>query len=337
MGKTRQVIIGNSAAGLAAIKAMRGVDTSCPITLISAENGNAYSPVLTTYYLSGRISREDLFIVDSDFYKIANVKTVLGSKAVGLDTSKQMVHLENNGDIEYDNLLIATGASARDLDVPGARLDNVLSLRTIKDADKILELSRRAKEVIVVGAGLVSLQILSALFQEGVKFTVLASSGQVLSQNVDADYADIVQKEIESRGISLLFGRNVKKVVKRGDKALVISDSGEEWIADMVIVGKGVRPNTQLAIDSGLKVNRGILVDEFMRTNISNIYAAGDVTEGKNLLSGTNEVIPNWNNATKQGRIAGLNMTGREQPFAGGFKENISTIFGMTVAAIGVS
>ncbi len=122
MGKTRQVIIGNSAAGLAAIKAIRGVDTSCPITLISAENGNAYSPVLTTYYLSGRISREDLFIVDSDFYKMTNVKTVLGSKAVGLDTSKQMVHLENNGDIEYDNLLIATGSSARDLDVPGARL-----------------------------------------------------------------------------------------------------------------------------------------------------------------------------------------------------------------------
>jgi NAD(P)H-nitrite reductase large subunit len=336
MRNARQVIIGNSAAGLSAIRAIREIDSVCPITLISAENCNAYSPVSLTYYLNGRIQRESLFIVGTEFYKMNNVETLLGSRALEVDHLRRTVRLENGREVKYDNLLIATGASPIGLPVSGDGLDNVLSLRTIKDAEKISQCLRTAKEVILIGAGLISLQVSDGLFKEGVKFTILEWARQVLPEIADIDSATIIQKEIESRGISVFLRRKIKEVRRRGKKAIVISDSGEELMADMVVVGIGVRPNIQLVNNIGIKVKRGILVDEMMQTNIKNIFAAGDVSEGENLVTGKNEVLLNWSNACKQGRIAGLNMAGREQRYEGGLAENITTIFGLTLATVGL-
>jgi len=334
VSKVRQVIVGNSAAGLSAIKAIREVDQSCPITLISAESCDAYSPVLLTYYLSGRISREGLFIADSDSYKINKVKTIFGNKVIGLDPSKQTVYLEDGGRVEYDNLLIATGASPITL---GNGLKNVVSLRTVEDTERILELGGRAKEAVIVGSGLIGLQAGDSLCKKGVRPTFVEWAEQVFPENIDTDCAAIVQQEIESQGIPVFLGKRVKEVRERGEKTIVISDAGDEWVADMVIVGIGLRPNIQFAKDSGIKVNRGVLVDELMRTNISNIFAAGDVAEGENLVTGEREVLANWNNATKQGRIAGLNMADYQQRFEGGLKENVTTVFGLTIAAMGLA
>jgi nitrite reductase (NADH) large subunit len=337
MGKARQVIIGNSAAGLSAIKAIREVDRSCPITLISAEKCNGYSPVLIPYYLKGRIVRGDLFIVDSDFYKRNGILTQFGGKALAVDPLKQTVYLENSGKVVYDNLLIATGASPVSLDVSGEELASILLLRTIADADKVVNCAVTAKEVVIIGGGLVGLQIADALFREGIKITVLVSSRQLLSQNFDAECAAIVQKEVESHGIGILFGRNIREIRKEGKKTIVVSDSGEEWPVDMVVIGKGVRPNVELVSNSGIKVERGIWVDELMQTNMDNIFAAGDVVEGKNLVTGEREVLPNWSNACRQGWLAGSNMAGLHQTYEGGLRQNISVIFGLTIVAIGLT
>ena len=337
MGIARQVIIGNSAAGLSAIKAIREVDGSCPITLISAEKCNGYSPVLIPYYLKRRIVRGDLFIVDSDFYRRNGILTKFGSKASTVDPLKQMVYLENSGKVVYDKLLIATGASPVSLDVSGEELGNVLSLRTIADADRVVECARTAKKVMIIGGGLVGLQMADALFRQRIKATILVSSRQLLSQNFDAESAAIVQRELESRGIGILLGRNIREIRRKGKKAIVVSDSGEEWPVDMVVVGKGVRPNVHLVSNSGIKVDRGIWVDELMQTNMDNIFAAGDVIEGKNLVTGEREVLPNWSNACRQGWIAGSNMAGLHQTYEGGLRQNISVIFGLTIVAIGLT
>jgi NAD(P)H-nitrite reductase large subunit len=333
----RQVIIGNSAAGLSAIKAIREIDSCCPITLISAESCNAYSPVLITYYLKGRISKEDMFITDSDFYKMNGVETMFGSRAVEVDPLRQMVYLENGGRVGYDNLLIATGASPISLGGSEDGLTNVFSVRTVEDAEMILEHVKIAEEVVVIGGGLVGLQVSDALFGERIKITIMEGFRQVFPQSVDTDCAVIVQREIESYGISVLLGRKVETIRKQGGKAIVISDSGEEVMADMVVVGIGLKPNIELANNIGIKVNRGIGVDEMMRTNIENIFAAGDVSEGANLVTGKREFLPTWSNACRQGRIAGLNMAGCEQKYEGGLRETISSIFGLTVAAVGLS
>jgi len=336
MRKARQVIIGNSAAGLSAIKAIREIDNVCPITLISSENCNAYSPVSLTHYLKGEMPRESLFIVHKDFYQMNNVEMEFGSRAIWIDHLEQTVHLENGRKVKYDNLLIATGASPIKLLGTEDGVDNVFSLRTIEDAEKIAKCIRTAKEVIIIGAGLIGLQVSDGLFKEGIRFTILEWAEQVLPDVTDINSAAIVQREIESHGISIFLGRRVKGIGRKGRKTFVTTDSGEELIADMVVVGIGVRPNIQLINTREIKVNRGILVDEMMRTNVDNIFAAGDVSEGENLVTGRNEVLLNWSNACKQGRMAGLNMAGGEQRYEGGLAENITTIFGLTLATIGL-
>jgi len=335
MGKARQVIIGNSAAGLSAVTAIREIDRTCPITLISTENYNAYSPVLLTYYLKGTRDKDNLFIVDSKFYKTNSVETMLGSKATEVNPLKQTVSLESGQEVKYDNLLIATGASP--VSLPGAEdgLDNVFTLRTIDDAEDILETAKTAREIIIVGAGLIGLQVVGALFRKGCTFTLIEWSSQVLPELFDTASAAIIQKEIESHGVTVLLGKKVTGIRKTGKKPTVALDSGEELTADLVVVGVGLRPNIQLLRNSGIKINRGILVDEQLRTNISNVFAAGDVSEGKNIVTGRNEVLPNWPNACGQGRIAGLNMAGCEQEYEG-LGEAVTTIFGLTAVSIGL-
>ena len=335
----RQVIIGNSAASLSAISAIRSSGSSCPITVVSAENCRAYSPVLITYYISQKIGRDDLFITDDRFYRERNVKTIFGNRAVGIDPSKQTVYLEDDTKLEYDNLLIATGASAKYPTADGANLPGILTLRTIEDAEKIIRFSKGAQEIAILGAGQISLQVANALsiFKKGIKLTFMVGSSHLLFQNIDVDCAAIIQRRLESQGMSFLFGRNARGFKEKGNKTWIVTDKGEDLAADLVVVGKGVTPNVDLLKGTGVNVNEGVIVDEHMRTNIENIFAAGDVSEARHLISGKRQIIATWSNACIQGRIAGLNMAGYPEKFNGGLNENITSIFGLTLATIGLS
>lgn len=333
----KHTIIGNSAAGLSAVKAIRRMGDSGPIVLISAESCNAYSPVLTTHYIAGEIRRSDLFLVDDNFYSELNVEPMFGRRAVELDSVNCLVYLDNGARVAYDNLLIASGASARSLDnVDPDAAEYVSTLRTIEDADKIKEASEKAKEVVVIGAGLVSLQTIRAVLGGEMKITAVVGSQQVLSQQMDPEGAAIIQEKLEAQGVSIRFGRDVERVIRKGERAHVITTFNEALPADLVVVGKGVRPNTAMVEGTGIKVNNGILVDERMRTNHENVFAAGDVAEGKNVITGRMEVIATWLNACAQGEIAGLNMAGRPSERRGQFRENVMTISGVAVASMGL-
>lgn len=304
--------------------------------MISAEHYFAYSRPLTTYYVAHKINREGLFIADNSFYKNYDVKIELGKRAVGIDKTKQIVYLEDDTVVEYDNLLIASGSIA---DFPD-NVDNdavrfVSTLRTIDDAEKIIALSKSAKDIVILGAGLVSLQVADALKKNGVTVTFVVGSKQILSKNIDVDCAKIIQKRLEARGLLFLFHREVSAIRTKDSKACVITNRGEELLADLVVVGKGIRPNTELLTNTGIHMSEGVLVDKFMRTNIKNIFAAGDVAEEKNSLTGKTEVNATWPNACIQGQIAGLNMVGYMRRHDVQFRENITTFFGLTIASIG--
>jgi len=336
--KTKQVIIGNSAAALSALRAIRKNDCSSSVTLVSAEDCDAYSPVLTTYYISHKITRRDLFIADAKFYRDYDIQTKLGSKVIGIETNRQKIHMDDNSIVEYDNLLIATGASPRMEDnIDAEALEYVSSLRTIKDADKIIKISEQAKDIVIIGAGLVSLQIAGAVLREGVKVTLVVGSNQVLSQNLDAKFAAVVQERLESQGIVLLFNQRVQAITRENDRACVYLESGEKLRADLVAVGKGLNPNIEFITGSDIKVNRGVLVDDLMKTSIENIFAAGDVAEGHNSISGRTEVIATWPNACTQGEVAGYNMAGYPTKRESQFKENITTVMGLPITSIGLS
>ena len=336
MEKIRQVIVGNSAAGINAIRAIRESNRPCDIVLVSAEKCNAYSPVMITHYLSGEISVEQMFIVDSHFYEENDVETIFGDKAIGLEPSKQIVHLESGMKVTYDNLLIATGTSPRSLPGEPIEASNVLSVWTLGDAEKVSELAKKAREIIVIGGGLIGLQVADALCKDGVQLTILESLGQILSRNADADCAKIIQDEMESRGVSILCSVNVTGIENRGEKAVVILDSDQELAADMVIINIGVDANIGWLQGSGIRVNRGVLVDEFMRATFGNIFAAGDVTEIRNVVTGQTDVLPGWGAACIQGRVAGANMVGQPETYPGSLMENITTLFGLPLATVGL-
>lgn len=333
----RQVIIGNGAAAINAVKAIREKGDYSSIILISATMSRAYSPVLLTYYIAGKIGRESLFIVESDFYSKYGVTPVFGKRAVAVDPVQKAVYLNDGTKIVYDGLLLATGATPEfSTKVDADCCARVLTLRTIEDAERITALSGGAKDVLILGGGLISLQIASAIFRQGINITFVVSSGQLLSQNVHTDCASMIQSNLEFQGISFLFGRRVEAIMRKGSQVSVSTDRGEELMADLVIVGKGVKPNIELVKDS-VTVDTGILVDEYLKTNAESVYAAGDVCQARNLISGNQEVIANWPNACVQGRIAGLNLTGHRQRYEGAFVENITNVFGLTIAAIGFS
>jgi nitrite reductase (NADH) large subunit len=334
----KHTVIGNSAAGLSAIKAIRQSGDSRPIVLISAEKCNAYSPVLTTYYIGDEISKSQLFFVGDRFYKKYGVQTIFGRRVEAVDNSRRQLHLDDHSRLDYDDLLIASGASARELEnIDPDAVQRVSTLRTILDAEKIKAASDQARSVIAVGAGLVSLQTIKALFKKKPHVTLVVGSGQLLSQQMDRESAFVIQEKLTAQGVEILFGRDVLNVCRLGNQAGLVTSYGETLPADLVVVGKGVKPNIGLVRDSAIETHRGILVDDRMRANLEGIYAAGDVAEGKNEITGDMEVIATWFNACAQGEIAGLNMAGIEVRRQGQFRENVTTLLGLVVASIGES
>ncbi len=334
----KHVVIGNSAAALSAVKAIRKVGDKGPVVLISAESCNAYSPVLTTYYISGHTKKSNLFFADETIYQKLDVQRMYGHKAISIDSSKKEVRLDNRTRVFYDNLLIATGARARSLDcVDHDALEFVSTLRTIKDAEKIKKAGETAKEMVFLGAGLVCLQTIKALLGKGIKMTAVVGSNQVLSQQMDSESAYMLQEKLEKAGVTILFGRRVEKVVKDKDRDCVFTSFGERLPADMVIIGKGVIPNIELARNTEISINKGIIVDNRMQTSLENVFAAGDVAEGEDEITGKRDVIATWFNACAQGEIAGINMTGGNAFCRGQFRENITTILGLEITSLGLS
>ena len=328
------VIVGNSGAAISAIKSIREAENLCPISVVSKEIYPAYSPVLTTYYVGNHIDRSRFFLVDEQFYKTCGVEVLFGNEVVDIDPQQQKIRLKNDTTLPFDRLLIASGASVKKPSLEGIDLDNVFTLRTLDDAERIKVASQTAREMIFVGAGLVSLQVASQLYRRDLKMTFLVSSDQILSQNLNLEGSRIVQHRIEKMGPSFLFNRDIQSIEKRKGRLTITTSQNETLKGDFVFIGKGVTPNIRFA-QGRLETNKGILVNERLQTNLKAIYAAGDVTEGINPLTKQREIIANWPNACQQGKIAGLNMIGQEETFTDFIPRNVTQIFNLLIASVG--
>jgi NAD(P)H-nitrite reductase large subunit len=284
----RIVILGNSAAAIAAERAIRRRDGEPAITMVSNEDCTAYSPVLTTHYLNGEIPESELYFCDDSYYREHGISCHFGTAAVRLDTAAQRVTLADGTDLDYDKLLLATGASAKrlsglDPEVAG----DVHYLRTIDDARRIHEAALGAKHVVMMGAGLVSLQTAGAIARPDLHVTCVVASRQVLSQNIDAPCAELFRRHIEqAANIEFLFGANVTAITRANGGYKVGVDSGEELQADLLVAGKGVTPNIDFVDTTQIVTDQGILVDDHLRTNVENVWAAGDLAQAKNRISG---------------------------------------------------
>jgi len=330
------VIIGASAAGISAIESIRETDKNGKITVVSDENYPIYSRCLLSYYLAGTISEEKLKYRDDDFYKKNNVNAILGKK-VELVLPDKKVKLSDSTIVPFDKLLIATGSRSKTEKIPGVQLEGVLGLRNIEDAKKIEVRLDKTKTAVMLGGGLIGLRAAYALHKRGVKVTVVVKSKHVLSQILDEEGASFIQKEMEKQGIKILTGLSATEIVGNKDVNGVVLENGEKIDCEIVVIGKGVQANTELVKGTDIKTERGIIVDDELKTTVSDIYSAGDVAQTSDLITGEKTINALWPNAVIQGKIAGLNMAGKNIKYDGSLAMNSVEFFGLPTISYGIT
>lgn len=306
----RAVVIGGSAAGMSAARTYHALDSCSQVTVISGEPF-FYARCRLPEVLSGESGPEGIVYpweapADGSF-------NLIYGKALALDVNKKSVLLEDGQEISFDSLLLATGAAPARLGAEGEDLEGIYSLRYIACARAASEAASRARSAVVAGGGLVGLKCAVALKKRGVPVSVLVSGPGLLSRQMDAAGSAILEKELEGMGIKIFFCSSVSRFLPddagRAVKGLVLKD-GRELEADLVMVGKGVRPNVGLLEEAGGAVGFGIKVDEFLRTGLPGIYAAGDCIEIADGVTGRTVPSGLWPLAVEQGRYAACNMAG---------------------------
>jgi len=340
---THYVILGNSAAGLTAIDAIRQRDKTGPITLISKEPDPAYSRVALPYILSREKNIRQITLQEPDFFIANNVETVIGTGASGLDVKAGTITLEDGRTIAYDQLLIATGSTSRVPPVQGIEEADVCYHWTLADTRKLEEQIAKAKTCFVIGAGFISLLTVSALIKAApLKYTVVEIADQVMPQLLDQTGGRALERGMREKGIDVLLGDSVSAIERAnpgvtGDRKGydVTLKSGETHYADMIVCGTGVRPNIDFAKDSGIEIATGIVTNERQETNVGDVYAAGDCAETHDFLSGERVVHAIWPTAIDQGRVGGANMAGGNESYPGSLSWNVTELFGLASASVG--
>ncbi|AEA34443.1 NAD(P)/FAD-dependent oxidoreductase [Hippea maritima] len=334
----RVVIIGNSVAAVNAIEAVREKDKISTITVISDENYRPYSHPLLPNLVVGDVSRseERFYYRRADFYEKNKVNTVLGKKVVRILPKNKQVELDNAQKVEYDKLLIACGGSPIKPPMEGLELEGVHTLTNIKAADSLKKDLKNIKKCVVIGGGLIGSKTAEKLAKKGLSVTLVELMRRVLYPVLDDTGADYIHRELKALGVRLILNDSVEEIF--GDKRVkgVRLKSGKQIESDGVVVAVGVAPNTSLAREAGLDVDRGVVVNDFMQTSDENIFAAGDVAQAYDLVVGQKRPIPILPLAARQGRVAGLNMVGLDVKYKGGFPTNSITIGKVSFISMGI-
>lgn len=336
----RYLIIGNSAAGIFAGETIRGLDPDGQITMISNENCLPYSRCLTSYFLGKELPEEMMYIRDKNFYSETGIEFKAGN-VERVDADSKSVLLDSGEKITYDKLLIATGSSPFNPPLEGSDVDGVFELRTLDDAKAMADFAPKVKAAVVMGAGLVGLKGAHGLHELGINVSIVGSAPQVMRHSIDVEAASILTRLLEEDGYRVLLNTKVVKVLSemntdgRMTVAGVLLSTGEQIPCQMIIRAVGVRPNVKLVSGSGVSVNYGIIVNEEMQTTVKDIYAAGDVAEAFDLLSGEKSISALWPTATEQGIVAGCNMAGVKRVYHGSLALNSAVICGVGIISVG--
>jgi NADPH-dependent 2,4-dienoyl-CoA reductase/sulfur reductase-like enzyme/nitrite reductase/ring-hydroxylating ferredoxin subunit len=306
------VILGGGAAGLAAADMLRRKGYDGPVTIISADDSAPYDrPNVSKDYLQEPIPDEWMNLRLPDFYREQRIDLVLNSRVSSLDLRQKQVQLEDGRTYPFGALLLATGAEVIKLPIPGARESDLFYVRTWSDARAIFKRVETAKQIVVVGASFIGLEVAASLRSRGLEVHVVAPENQPFERTLGAEVGGFFRALHESHGVIFHLG----KTVTRMDGNQVTLSDGTKMQADLLILGVGVRPSVTLAEQAGLKVDRGVVVNEYLETSGPGIFAGGDIARWPDPHSGQQIRIEHWVVAERQGQVAARNILGYREPF----------------------
>jgi 3-phenylpropionate/trans-cinnamate dioxygenase ferredoxin reductase subunit len=314
--KERYVVVGASLAGATAAATLREEGFDGDVVLIGAEPSFPYErPPLSKTFLRGESTMQEAMVRPEAFYADNRIETRFGTTVVGVDTAGRTLEVAGGDPVSFDKLLIATGARNRRFPIPGIDLEGVLDLRTLGDAARIRAEMVPGRRVVLAGMGFIGSEVAASLRQRGLEVHVVAGGKAPLDRVLGEDVGRVIEGIHRDHGVEMTFGDQVASFEGNGRVRTVKSASGLSLPCDFVVLGLGVEPVAGFCDGSGIDVDDGITVDEHCRTNVAGVFAAGDVANHYHPVFRRRIRIEHWNNALAQGRVAALNMLGRDTPY----------------------
>jgi 3-phenylpropionate/trans-cinnamate dioxygenase ferredoxin reductase subunit len=310
------VVVGANLTGGAAVTTLREEGYDGRVVLIGEEPHPPYErPPLSKEYLRGEDQAARLFLHPMSWYEENGVELMLGTRAVRIDPDRRVVELSSGGGVDYEAVLVATGGRNRALPVPGRDLENVLSLRTIEDADRIRRVAVAGQTAVVVGAGFIGSEVTASLRTMGVEVDVVEVLEAPLLRVLGPELAAVYEAIHRDHGVRFHLGQGVARFEGTSGVEAVVTDAGERVECDFVVVGVGIEPATEVVTATDVTLDDGIVVDPVSRTNVPGIFAAGDVANHVHPLFARRLRVEHWDNALKQGAAAARSMMGRGEAF----------------------
>jgi len=321
------VIVGAGAAGGAAAETLRREGYGGPVTMIGADEFLPYDrPNLSKDYLAGNAPEEWIPLRPSEFYRDQRIDALTNTSVTAINSKTKQVTLSDGRSLGYGALLLTTGAEPVRLKIPGDDLPHVCYLRTLSDSRRIIEKAKNAKRAVVIGASFIGLEVAWSLRERKLEVHVVGKHSLPLEKILGRDLGTLVLQTHEAHGVKFHLGRTPAKVEvasasqpisdrQDADSTIIVQlDDGTKLDCDLVVVGIGVRPNTKLAEETGLAIDNGVLVNEYLETNVPGIFAAGDIARWPDPRAGRIRV-EHWVVAQRQGQTAARNMLGAHEPF----------------------
>lgn len=333
----RIAIVGNGAAAVSAVEAVRGIDPVSEIVMLAGDSARPYTPCFLGKYISGRIGLDELALRPGDFYERSRVDLRVGDRVVSVLPEDHELVLASGEHLAYDHLLIACGAESVVPDVSGIEGPGVVGFRGLSDADEIRAKLGSVRNAAVLGSGFVAVEAAESLVEAGVPVTLIARRDRLLRRLFDRQIADVVEESITGHGVRVLKERDLVQVVRDpGDgsvTALLLSD-GTSVPCELLVLAVGMRANTAMVQGTGIEIGDGILTDASMRTSVPDVWAAGDVAEPE--IGGVRKMNLIHPNAVLTGKVAGLSIAGVERPMSSHFADmNVLTVFGTSYLSVG--
>src|SRR5712692_3962544 len=315
MSGQRIVIVGASLAGATAAATLRDEGFDGEIRLIGAEAQLPYNrPPLSKGYLRQQERFEDQLVKPADYYAAQRIERTLGVRATAIDATQKVVELEGGERVVYDRLVVTTGGRNRTLSVPGANLEGIFQLRTVEDCDRIRSVTQRGRRAVVMGLGFIGCEVAASLRHLGVEVAAVEGSRVPLARVVGEEVGQVLAGIHREKGVELVLEDSVAAFEGAGRIERIRTVKGRLLECDLAIAGIGIVPNSELPAAAGAAVDNGVLVDEWCRTSLPDVYAAGDLANHWHPIFGRLRV-EHWNNAYQQGRSAARSMLGKEDRY----------------------